>query len=1116
MGKFIRRVNEIHAPSLIEPLEPRRLLAATPLSDMAPPRSHPHDYWYQLTVPPGKVTPAGDLNLFSANDGRHGYELWRTDGTPAGTHMVADLVRGAAGSNPSEFVALGEHAFFFAGNALWRTDGTAGGTTKLQVDPGAQYFADPRSLTVFNGALYFADTDARGRARLWRSDGTAEGYTRLLQQGGRATASNKGSIGALHAMGDVLVFAQRDTAGEQWLWRSDGTPGGTFALHGGLYVFDHRLVQFGDELYFFGNVNGKYRGTALWRTDGTRAGTEIVKWFSDDRRLNVSVGVASAGTLYLRGYDSEHGAELWKSDGREVLLIKDLWTGAGETAIPQFVPEYEPPPLPDSGSSSSVDFSNISIPGPPPANSSNPVPLASTPRGALFAIADRHGAHVYHTDGTPEGTVHLPLSGPRQRVTGVQRIGDAVFIAVQSEWYDNGAIYVTDGTAAGTRLVWNASPRGTIHVHAVQTTGLSEVNGSLYFAGYTHETGMELMRLDDTGGITGYAYDDANGNGVRDLSELPLVGWRVFLDRNGDGVFNRGEKFTFADDSGAYGFPAYPDGAYTVRVVPGEAGWTSPAVAAPVQRGRTTWRDVSSARVTPVYGAISGNIVRDADFDGVSDIERGDSALEGVRVYLDLNRNGYYTRGEPQAFTDASGDFRFNRVLPGRYRLAVVDLGPGHQYTRGMERMLLVEGKRSQHVDFAIGYDGSNGIIHGVIFNDRDADGKQDANEPGLPGARIHLQDGRSAVSDSTGYYKFPRLRRGSYRAMPGPPPGGEWHSTVVMDLQAELSPGERVLQSWGYQQRGTASISGTVFYDSDGDGQRGSVDAASGGWWVYADLDCDGRRDPQEPSARTTILSGAYSLGGLLAGSYLIRFVPPDERFNLTHGAAAVEVNLHRGQARRLNAGGGLPGSVTGTIHYDRDGNRIVAGDPGHPGVTVYLDLNRNGLHDQAIDPTTVTDSNGRYRFDEVPAGTFDVVPVAPAGWVVTSVIRDRTVVPEHITEFPPMAVSDRLTLRGRLFIDRNGDGQFAVEEGLTGYTVYVDTDNDGMLDESEPRRQTSRTGAFVITTLPLGEHVVRFVPRADDPANVAPGVVTVTLPHQEIMPNLLHWVLLIAEPRE
>jgi ELWxxDGT repeat protein len=47
---------------------------------------------------PIDFTLAGGVYYFSADDGVHGRELWRTGGTPASTRLVADLCPGPCGS----------------------------------------------------------------------------------------------------------------------------------------------------------------------------------------------------------------------------------------------------------------------------------------------------------------------------------------------------------------------------------------------------------------------------------------------------------------------------------------------------------------------------------------------------------------------------------------------------------------------------------------------------------------------------------------------------------------------------------------------------------------------------------------------------------------------------------------------------------------------------------------------------------------------------------------------------------------------------------------------------------------------------------------------------------
>jgi len=76
--------------------------------------------------------------VFLADDGVHGSEPWASDGTPAGTALLADACPGACGvfSDPP-LVSLAGAAFFVAGvadttkgNDLWTTDGTGGGTRR--------------------------------------------------------------------------------------------------------------------------------------------------------------------------------------------------------------------------------------------------------------------------------------------------------------------------------------------------------------------------------------------------------------------------------------------------------------------------------------------------------------------------------------------------------------------------------------------------------------------------------------------------------------------------------------------------------------------------------------------------------------------------------------------------------------------------------------------------------------------------------------------------------------------------------------------------------------------------------------------------------------------------
>ncbi|WP_158284558.1 ELWxxDGT repeat protein [Azospirillum sp. TSO35-2] len=86
---------------------------------------------------PNSLTAAGDTLFFAANDGQHGMELWASDGTAPGTHLVADINPGVPGASISDMTAVGGDLFFNAddgknGRQLWMSDGTAAGTRMVK------------------------------------------------------------------------------------------------------------------------------------------------------------------------------------------------------------------------------------------------------------------------------------------------------------------------------------------------------------------------------------------------------------------------------------------------------------------------------------------------------------------------------------------------------------------------------------------------------------------------------------------------------------------------------------------------------------------------------------------------------------------------------------------------------------------------------------------------------------------------------------------------------------------------------------------------------------------------------------------------------------------------
>jgi ELWxxDGT repeat protein len=121
-------------------------------------------------------TALDDAVYFSAMDGVHGRELWRSDGTVAGTTLVADLAPGfASGAPRSSLVAWGGRLYFAAddgvhGQELWSSDGTAAGT-RLEIDLAAGAAgSSPTDLTLADNRLFFAADDGVSGWQLWVMD----------------------------------------------------------------------------------------------------------------------------------------------------------------------------------------------------------------------------------------------------------------------------------------------------------------------------------------------------------------------------------------------------------------------------------------------------------------------------------------------------------------------------------------------------------------------------------------------------------------------------------------------------------------------------------------------------------------------------------------------------------------------------------------------------------------------------------------------------------------------------------------------------------------------------------------------------------------------------------
>jgi len=169
---------------------------------------------------PANLTDVNGTVFFTANDGMHGIELWKSDGTAGGTVMLKDIHLGAGDSSPTNLTDVAGTLFFTAndgihGIELWKSDGTPTGTVLIKdIYPGAPD-ASPGSLATVGGTLLFSANDGATGRELWKSRGTA---ATTVQVQNVATGTGDSDPAGFAVVGPNVFFsATDDTTGDE-LW----------------------------------------------------------------------------------------------------------------------------------------------------------------------------------------------------------------------------------------------------------------------------------------------------------------------------------------------------------------------------------------------------------------------------------------------------------------------------------------------------------------------------------------------------------------------------------------------------------------------------------------------------------------------------------------------------------------------------------------------------------------------------------------------------------------------------------------------------------------------------------------------------------------------------------
>jgi protocatechuate 3,4-dioxygenase beta subunit len=513
---------------------------------------------------------------------------------------------------------------------------------------------------------------------------------------------------------------------------------------------------------------------------------------------------------------------------------------------------------------------------------------------------------------------------------------------------------------------------------------------------------------------------------------------------------------------------------------------------------------------------IAGRVFHDPNVSNSQDA--GEPGLAGVSVtLLRWDGAGYVATGKTAA-TNGLGDYKFEGILPGRYR--VVETQPSGYLSVGsragtvsgttvgistspdvISEITLLGGQDSVNNNFAEVRPGS---ISGRVYADPEGDCVFGPNDTPLSGVEVQLLSATGTVlqtklTDSSGQYKFDGLLPGTYGVREVQPAGYYQGGQKIGSAGGVISAPDVTSQilltaatgavDYDFCELLPAQLGGRVFADPEGDGQLGTNDLRLDG--VTIEL-----LNAQGGIVQTTQTNaqGEYHFVNLAPGVYSVREIQPagyyhgGQRAGSHGGNAAVADVISQialgsaANAVRYDFWELLPGSISGTVHADPEGDCIIGPqDIPLAGVAIeLLDAGGNVLQ------TTVTNNRGEYRFENLAPGTYSVRQIQPAGYYQGGehvgsaggvIVRDNLIGQIEIRSATDAVRYDfcellPATLRGRVYADPEADCVFGTRDTpLAGVRIELLNEHDIVVATT----LTGADGRYEFANLAPGEYSIR-----------------------------------------
>lgn len=396
---------------------------------------------------PYNLIRLNDLIIFAASrNADEGLEPWVYNTATQKSTLLKDIFAGHNSGIPSNsiFVKLNNKVYFLAQQnyseyQIWETNGTPAGTVKRQ-DINSNYSIN-EFVVVGNKIFYYQNRE------LWAFD-TVSNNLSLLK-----TFEYSGDV-KLYPYNNQLIFAANDGISGKEIWKSDGTVAGTslvkdIAPNSGSSISDFKMLTLNNgKFYFMANTANGY---VLYESDGTMAGTNPLLPMQNTPQLE---GASGGDYFVFMGFNASGGSEPWISDGTVAgtKILKDIYPG--------------------TTSSMSINQKFLKL--------GNKIYFDNNTNG----ISPGYGNYIWETDGTEAGTVlfNTPTNNVLYRTSSDEQY---LILTKPNEW---NRFWITNGNSAQTFEM------STIGMTAAN--GVVDYNSKVYLAGSSSKNGMELYSLD--------------------------------------------------------------------------------------------------------------------------------------------------------------------------------------------------------------------------------------------------------------------------------------------------------------------------------------------------------------------------------------------------------------------------------------------------------------------------------------------------------------------------------------------------------------------------------------------------------------------------------------------